>query len=209
MVCLFLGADGLLVALFPTTDDRVGHVEGGQLDAGDVGGVETVLLPDVQCGVEGRLGVDLGVVLLDDRPGHRLQVLGRPVEGVVTGQGLEALVAFDDLLGAGDSAGGQQCRPGSLLGHVRVGEPLPVVMSPLSAPVSDAVARAAPGEPAMYLASAVMAPSSASVAMELVMQVLLSVAETTVMFGRLWCDRPFRLASPSIAPLMCEESRAV
>src|SRR5699024_3857944 len=56
-----------------------------------------------------------------------LEVLGRPVDGEVPGDRvLEALVALEDLLGAGDAAAREQGGEGALLRDLRIGETLPV-----------------------------------------------------------------------------------
>src|SRR5690606_10312525 len=120
-------AHGALVALLAATDDRVRDVEGGQPHRGDRARVEADAGADLLGRVERGLGVDLGVVPLDDRATHRLEVLVGPVDGEVTGDGLlEALVALEDLLWAGDATAGQERGEGALLGDLRVGQSLPV-----------------------------------------------------------------------------------
>src|SRR5690606_2163984 len=127
VVGLLLGADGALVALLAAADDGEGDVEGAQPDLLDRACGEAVLGVDVERGVQGRPGVDLGVVLLDDGAPDPLQVLGGPVDGEVAGDAvLEALVALEDLFGAGDAAGGEQRGEQPFLGGVGVGQPLPV-----------------------------------------------------------------------------------
>ena len=71
--------------------------------------------------------MDFGVVLLQDRPGNPLQVLGLPAQLEVAGHRVhEALLTLEYLEGTGNAAAGEQRRAGDSPGDVGVGQAFPV-----------------------------------------------------------------------------------
>jgi nucleotide-binding universal stress UspA family protein len=76
---------------------------------------------------QSRLGVDLGVVLLEDGARHDVQFLGFPVDRERTGDSLhESLVPLEDTQRAGDPAKCQKGGMSSREGSIGIGEALPV-----------------------------------------------------------------------------------
>ena len=75
VVRLLLGPDHVLIPLFAAADDVVGDVENLDLDLLDIFRAERLVLLELEDAFQGGLGVDLGVVLLEDGPGYPLQVL--------------------------------------------------------------------------------------------------------------------------------------
>ena len=73
------------------------------------------------------LRVDLGVVLLEDRPRDALEILLRPVDLEPAGDGVhEPLVALEDFERTGDAAHGQERGVRAAERGVGIGQPLPV-----------------------------------------------------------------------------------
>jgi hypothetical protein len=66
MVGLLLRADLLLSAFLTAADDVVGDLEGFELDPLDSSCVERMRFAELEEGLERRLGVDLGVVALEE-----------------------------------------------------------------------------------------------------------------------------------------------
>ncbi len=76
--------------------------------------------------------MDLGVVPLEDRPRHPLQVFLGPVDLEPAGDRVhEPLVALEDLQGAGDAAHGQERGVGAAKRGVGIGQALPVGEAPV------------------------------------------------------------------------------
>src|SRR3972149_6494758 len=91
----------LLAPPRPPADDQVRHVEDVDPDPVDLPSREPVLPQDLDHPLEGRLRVDLGVVLLEDRSRDTLQVLPRPVDLEVAGDRLApTLVPLEHFPGA-------------------------------------------------------------------------------------------------------------
>jgi hypothetical protein len=106
-----------------------------------------MMLADVLGRVERRLRVDLGVVLLDDALAHDLEVFLRPVElEVASDRVAEALVALEDLFGAGDALRGEECGERALLRDLRVREALPVAEVAGAGDAQGVVCRARDGD---------------------------------------------------------------
>ncbi len=87
--------------------------------------------PQLQDRLQGRLSVELRIVLLHAGPPHPLQVLPGPVDSEAAGDRLhEALVALEDQGRAGDPARRQEGGVGAGGGGVGVGQALPVGEGP-------------------------------------------------------------------------------
>ena len=78
VVGLLLRADLLLAALLAAADDVVGDLEGLELDPLDRGRVERMRFAQLEQRLERRLGVDLGVVALEEGAADALEVLVVP-----------------------------------------------------------------------------------------------------------------------------------
>src|SRR5439155_11107379 len=79
VVVLLVCPDLRFCALLASTDNVVGDLEGLQLDSLDLGRVERVRLTQLEHRLERRLGVDLGVVALQEGPSDTLEILALPV----------------------------------------------------------------------------------------------------------------------------------
>ena len=127
VVGLLLGADLLLPALLAAADDVVGDLERLQLDPLDLRRVECVRLAQCEQCLERRLGVNLGVVALEERAADALEVLVLPGDLEGPGDRLdEALVPLEHLGRAGDAAGGEEGRLDGAEGRERKREPFPL-----------------------------------------------------------------------------------
>src|SRR5215468_1996179 len=104
MVRFFLAVNGSLVALFAAANNIERDVE--NLDVHLLYFVshemETALQIDRR--INGRLGMDLGIVFLDNRLANPVQAFSRPVDFESAGDTLhESLVAFKDFQRAGNA----------------------------------------------------------------------------------------------------------
>src|SRR5262249_12314112 len=98
VIGLFLGAHAMFAPLLTTADDVVSHREDVDIDPGHLGGCEGMSLPEFQDAFDDRLGVDLGVVALEDRAGDPFQIFPRPVDLEGARDGFhEALVTLEHL----------------------------------------------------------------------------------------------------------------
>ena len=127
MVGLLLALDLLLAAFLAAADDVVGDLEGLELDPLDGPRVDHVLLAQLEQRLERRLGVDLGVVALEEGAPDALEVLPFPVDLEVAGDRVhEALVPFEHLRRAADPTRGEEDSLDGAEGGEGVGEPLPL-----------------------------------------------------------------------------------
>src|SRR5699024_9862328 len=93
----------------------------------DIFCLEAFLRADVYVRSERWLRVTLRGVRFDERALNAFEVFFRPVDFERPGHRvLETLVAFEDFLGAGDAAAGEERCPRSFLGNMRVCKAFPV-----------------------------------------------------------------------------------
>ena len=105
----------------PCRADERGHADI------DIGRRERMRLAQFQQALEGRLGMDLGVVALEKGALDALQVLVLPVDLEAAGDRVhEALVPLEHFGRSADTARGQEGSLDGAEGGERVGEPLPL-----------------------------------------------------------------------------------
>ena len=112
---------------FAPADDVVGHIKGINLDLLDIFDIQMLLLLELQGSLDGGLGVDLGVVALDDGLGNLFEVLFMPIQLEMTRNGIhETLVALEDFRGPGNAAHGKESRVRTAKSRIGIGQPFPV-----------------------------------------------------------------------------------
>src|ERR1039458_2097757 len=122
MISLFLGRNGALVAFFSSTNDVVGHIKDFHIHPLYIGTRELVPLTQGKNGLDGSLGMDLRVVLLNRGPPHTSEVLSGPGHLEIAGDSIhEALVSLNYLERTRNTMLGQQCRTNTASSHMRGG----------------------------------------------------------------------------------------
>src|SRR5436309_3211032 len=109
MICFFFGLDMMFIALLAATDNVIGYVKYLDFDALDIIRAQMVRFAQFENTLQGRLRMELSVVLLDIRTRDDLKILALPVNLKMSGYSVhEAFVAFEDLQRAANATHGKK-----------------------------------------------------------------------------------------------------